>query len=41
MNFIFTNSVKTYTRLGHDLPASVNSKAITPFSKGFILTKHQ
>ena len=44
-NFIFANSVKRHTcdvensRLGHDLPASVNDRVILPFLEDFIFTK--
>ena len=44
-NFIFANSVKRHncdvknSRLGHDLPTSVNDRVILSFREGYILTK--
>ena len=44
-NFIFTNSVKRHicdaknSRLGHDLPVSVNDRVISPFLEDLIFTK--
>ena len=43
--FIFANRVKRhicdvkYSRLGHDIPISLNDRVISPFRKGFIFTK--
>ena len=43
--FIFANSVEIHTcgvknsRLGHDVPISVNDRASSPFREGFIFTK--
>ena len=44
-NFILMKSVKGLfchaknSRLGHDLPASVNDRVISPFREGFIFAK--
>ena len=44
-NFIFANSVKRHicygknSRLGPDLPTSVNDRVIWPFHEGFMFTK--
>ena len=44
-NFIFANSVKRHicdvkkSQLGHDLPTSVNDRAISLIREGFIFTK--
>ena len=44
-NFIFANNVKSHiydiknSRLGHDLPISVNDEMISPFREGYIFTK--
>ena len=44
-NFIFANSIKRHicdakkSRLGHDLPSSVNNRMILLFRVGFIFTK--
>ena len=41
-NFIFTNSIKRHiwdvrnSRLGHDIPISVNDRVILPFREGLI-----
>ena len=41
-NFIFVNSIKRHicdiknSRLGHDLPISVNDRMISPFWEGYI-----
>ena len=45
VHFIFSNSVKRHichvknSRVGHDLPKSINDKFISPFHKGFIFMK--
>ena len=44
-NFIFANSIKRHicdlrnSRLGHDIPISVNDRVILPFREGFNFTK--
>ena len=46
-NFIFANSVISHicdvknSRLGHDLPFSVNDRMISPFREGYIFTNKQ
>ena len=45
-NFIFANSVKRHicdvenSRLGHDLPRSVNDRVISAFREDFVFTKY-
>ena len=44
-NFIFANSAKRHichvenSRIGHDLPTSVNDRVISAFCEGLIFTK--